>query len=104
MTERHLARVTERVHWAEVQVSALEETEREIARLGVEATAPGLAATARRLAECLDEAEAPTSAAVVARELRATLLELRKVAPAGEEGDALDELAKRREQRRAAGG
>lgn len=65
--------------------------------------APGLTATALALAKALDDATAPTSAAVVARELRATLLELRKVAPAEAEGDALDELAGRRERRRATG-
>ncbi|MGW7085026.1 hypothetical protein ACWGH2_16260 [Streptomyces sp. NPDC054871] len=74
-------------------------TRTEIDQLGVEAIAPGLAAVALELARQLDECEAPTSAAVVARELRATMLELRKVAPAKSEGDALDDLAARRAKR-----
>ena len=78
-------------------------TNDEISSLGVRETAPGLSALALTLAEQLDGCDAPTSAAVVARELRATLLELRRIAPPAEEGDALDELAHRREQRRATG-
>ncbi|WP_234313689.1 hypothetical protein [Streptomyces sp. NBRC 109706] len=78
-------------------------TNDEITALGVADSAPGLVAVALSLAEQLDRCEAPTSAAVVARELRATLLELRKLAPPAEEGDALDELAKRRAERRASG-
>lgn len=85
-------------------MSTEDATRAEIAALGVAEVAPGLVATALALATALDVAEAPTSAAVVARELRATLLELRKVAPAEVEGDALDELSRRREERRAAGG
>ena len=78
-------------------------TNDEITALGVVDAAPGMSALALTLAEALDRCEAPTSAAVVARELRATLLELRKIAPPAEEGDALDELAKRRAERRASG-
>lgn len=62
---------------------------------------PGLAAVAMRLAKQLDRVtlKAPTSAAVVARELRAALQEVRKVVPAQQEGDGLDELASRRAAR-----
>lgn len=74
----------------------------EIAGLGVAAVAPGLVAVAELLARRLEETEAPTSAAVVARELRATLLELRKVAPVKSEGYKLDDLAARRARRRGA--
>ncbi|MFB6771134.1 hypothetical protein [Streptomyces sp. NPDC056337] len=78
-------------------------THDEIAELGVKTIAPGLVAVALELARQLDECEAPTSAAVVARELRATMLELRKVAPvkAGA-ADPVDQLAAKREKRRGA--
>jgi hypothetical protein len=81
----------------------LDEVQAEIEHLRVAEVAPGLAAVAVSLAQALQEAEAPTSKAVVARELRATLLELRKVAPVESEGDALDELTRKREARRARG-
>jgi hypothetical protein len=42
-------------------------------------------------------------AAAVAKELRATLLEIRREAPAEEKGDAVDDLAGRRQARRSAG-
>ncbi|WP_234332143.1 hypothetical protein [Streptomyces sp. NRRL F-5650] len=75
----------------------------EIDALRVGDLAPGLVATALELARQLDECEAPTSAAVVARELRATLLELRKVAPpAAAAADPLDQLAEKRKRRRGA--
>jgi hypothetical protein len=78
-------------------------TRAEIDELGVESIAPGLVAVALELARQLDECEAPTSAAVVARELRATMLELRKVAPVkAAAADPLDELTSRREKRRGA--
>lgn len=79
-----------------------DQTRAEIDALHVEQVAPGLVAVALELARQLDQVEAPTSAAVVARELRATMLELRKVAPAEAEGDALDELTARRAARRGA--
>lgn len=74
-------------------------TREELGSLRVDHEAPGLVEVALHLARQLDETDAPTSAAVVARELRATMLELRKVAPAAEEGDALDELTARRAKR-----
>jgi molybdopterin-guanine dinucleotide biosynthesis protein A len=42
-------------------------------------------------------------AASVAKELRATLLEIRREAPVEEKGDAVDDLQRRREARRSAG-
>jgi hypothetical protein len=84
-------------------VSDVEDATRaEIEALRVEATAPGLVSVALQLARKLEETDAPTSAAVVARELRATMLELRKVAPGAEEGDVVDELNARRAKRRGA--
>jgi len=81
----------------------LDETQAEIDELGVAGIAPGLVAVALRLARHLDDCEAPTSAAVVARELRATMLELRKVAPAKTAAaDPVDQLAAKRKRRRSA--
>jgi hypothetical protein len=75
----------------------------EIAELGVAAVAPGLVAVAMELAVQLAECEAPTSAAVVARELRATMLELRKIAPVkAAAADPVDELTAARKRRRGA--
>ncbi|MGW4883373.1 hypothetical protein [Streptomyces murinus] len=75
----------------------------EIDKLRVGEIAPGLVALALELARQLDECEAPTSAAVVGRELRATMLELRKVAPpVAAAADPLDQLAAKRKKRRGA--
>ncbi len=78
-------------------------TATEIDHLGVLDIAPGLAALALNLASHLDGSEsAPATAAAVGRELRATLDKLRAVAPGKVEGDGLDELTTRRNQRRGA--
>ncbi|MFF4746801.1 hypothetical protein [Streptomyces sp. NPDC001268] len=74
----------------------------EIEQLRVEALAPGLAALAIELAETFDDTDASTSRAVVARELSAVMKTLKVMAPVGEEGDKLDDLAARRAQRRGA--
>lgn len=75
----------------------------EIDTLHIGGLAPGLVAVALELARQLDNCEAPTSAAVVARELRATMLELRKIAPpAAAAADPLDQLAEKRKRRRGA--
>lgn len=73
----------------------------ELVKLRAEETSPGLAELATSLAQAVDESEAPTSRAVVARELRAVMADLRKLAPVGEEGDAVDELTQRRTKRLA---
>lgn len=73
----------------------------EIYGLRVDDIAPGQAALAISLAETYDETDAPTSRAVVARELAAAMKTLRALAPVGEEGDAVDELKGKREERRA---
>ncbi|MDI9885915.1 hypothetical protein QMZ92_16395 [Streptomyces sp. HNM0645] len=74
----------------------------EIDQLRVAEVAPGQAALAISLAETFDDTDAPTSRAVVARELAATMKILRALAPVGEEGDAVDDLAARRAKRRGA--
>ena len=60
-----------------------------------------LAASALDLANRLSESGIrPAAASMLHAQLRATLAELAKVATPEEDGDALDELQKRREQRR----
>lgn len=66
-------------------------------------TSPGMAAVALDLAKAIDETDAPTAKAVVADKLRPIMGDLRKLAPVGEEGDALDELTRKREARRRTG-
>lgn len=72
----------------------------ELQQLHAEDVSPGMAAVALDLARALDGSDAPTAKAVVARELRSIMSDLRKLAPIGEEGDALDELTRKREARR----
>jgi hypothetical protein len=72
----------------------------EIEQLGVEPVSPGLAELASSLARSVDEAEAPTARAVAARELRAVMADLRRLAPVASKGDAVDDIAAQREKRR----
>jgi hypothetical protein len=74
---------------------------REIEQLRVEDLSPGMAELATSLARSVDEADAPTAKAVAARELRAVMADLRKLAPVGEEGDAVDEILSDRAERKA---
>ncbi|WP_328739884.1 hypothetical protein OHA91_22820 [Streptomyces erythrochromogenes] len=78
---------------------AVDATREEITALGAEDIAPGLAAIAITLATALDADPSSPATPSLARELRATLLELRKMSPPKAEGDALDDLAARRAQR-----
>lgn len=82
-----------------------DEIRAEIERLGVAAVAPGQVAVVVRLAEALDAipvGDAPTSQAVVADKLTAALTKLRALAPPAVKGDAVDDLADRRAERRGA--
>lgn len=72
----------------------------ELDDLNAHSTTPGLAALAIELAEAFDATDAPTSRAVVARELNALMKTVRALAPVGEEGDAVDDLTDRREARK----
>ncbi|MFE5630614.1 hypothetical protein [Streptomyces sp. NPDC056543] len=66
--------------------------------------APGLAATALKLARALDridDGDSPTAQAHVADKLHALLVRLRALAPVKEEGDSVDDIARQREKRRA---
>ncbi|MFI2911125.1 hypothetical protein ACG2OD_23200 [Streptomyces sp. PDY-4] len=74
----------------------------EIQQLGVEPVCPGLAELATSLAQSVDEADAPTAKAVAARELRAVMADLRRLAPVAAKGDAVDDIATQREKRREA--
>ena len=74
----------------------------EIASLDVDETAPGLAQVAISLAESIDEPGGPTGKANAARELRAVMNDLRRLAPFDVKGDAVDDIAEQRKKRRAA--
>lgn len=64
-------------------------------------TSPGMAAVALALAKAIDDTDAPTSKAVVADKLRPIISDLRKLAPVGEKGDSVDDVAQQREKRLA---
>lgn len=81
--------------------SALDAVRRDVERLPVEHRDGGLAAVALRLARTLDSDLDPRDEATIGRELRACLTELSKLAPAQPQRDALDELERRRADRRA---
>ena len=76
----------------------------ELDNLNVTSTAPGLAATALKLARALDQipdGDAPTSQAVVADKLHALMVRLRALAPVQSEGDGVDDITRKREERQA---
>ncbi|MFI6103172.1 hypothetical protein [Streptomyces sp. NPDC051310] len=81
-----------------------DDVQEELDNLGVTSTAPGMAAIALSLARELDEipaGDAPTSKAVVARELSALLARLRALSGSSGKGGAVDELQRRRKERLA---
>lgn len=73
----------------------------ELDHLRVVDLAPGLAQLAIKLAASVDDPGNATAQANAARELRAVMEDLRKLAPVAAENDRLDELTKKREARRA---
>jgi hypothetical protein len=81
-------------------MSVVDKIAAELEDLHADRTSPGMAAVALDLAKAMDDTDAPTAKAVVADKLRPIMIELRKLAPVGEEGDALDELTRKREARR----
>ncbi|MFF1686070.1 hypothetical protein [Streptomyces sp. NPDC058254] len=83
--------------------AVVEKIAEELQSIKAHETAPGQAALALALAESIDETTGATSRANAARELRTLMETLHKLAPVGEEGDALDDLTRRREERRARG-
>lgn len=81
-----------------------DQTRDELDKLGVTTFAPGLAATALKLARALDQipdGDSPTAQAHVADKLHSLLIRLRNIAPVQEQGDAVDEFTRKREQRQA---
>ncbi|WP_371528384.1 hypothetical protein OG302_22340 [Streptomyces sp. NBC_01283] len=78
----------------------VEATAAEIAQLRVGETAPGLSQLALTLAAVMDGKDGATAKANAGRELRAVLEGLRKVAPAEERNDRIDQLSQKREARR----
>lgn len=74
----------------------------ELARLGLDPADSGLAAAALALADALDAAELARDVAGLGRELRAVLADIHRAVPERQEGDALDDLAARRAERRGA--
>ncbi|WP_416983542.1 hypothetical protein [Streptomyces sp. T028] len=73
----------------------------ELEDLHAEETSPGMAAVALDLAKAIDGTDAPTAKAVAARELRSIMADLRKLAPVQSKGDAVDDITRDREERRA---
>lgn len=73
----------------------------ELDHLRVVDLAPGLAQLAITLAVSVDDPGNATAQANAARELRAVMAELRKLAPVAADNDRLDELTRKREARRA---
>ncbi|MFZ3569951.1 hypothetical protein ACOKM5_23375 [Streptomyces sp. BH097] len=74
----------------------------EIDQLSVRETAPGMAQVAIALAESMDSTDGATPRANAARELRAVMDTLRKLAPVATEGDSVDDITAQRQKRRAA--
>jgi len=83
-------------------MNVADEITRELEDLHADDTAPGMAAVALDLARAIDGTDAPTAKAVAARELRSIMADMRRLAPVGEKGDAVDDIAEQREKRRAA--
>jgi hypothetical protein len=73
----------------------------ELEQLRVIESAPGLAQLAITLAASVDDPGNATAQANAARELRAVMADLRKLAPVGAEDDGVIKLSKKREERRA---
>ncbi|MDX3585976.1 hypothetical protein [Streptomyces europaeiscabiei] len=82
-------------------MSVYDEVAAELGDLHAHETSPGMAAVALDLAKAIVETDAPTAKAVAARELRSIMADLRKLAPVGEEEDAVNDIARQREKRRA---
>ncbi|MET7914452.1 hypothetical protein ABZU45_00675 [Streptomyces avermitilis] len=74
----------------------VEATQEEIDKLRVGDRSPGLAQLALTLAALMDGPDGSTAKANAARELRAVIEDLRKLAPVSEERDRVDELAMKR--------
>jgi hypothetical protein len=85
-----------------VAVSIVDKITHELEDLHADETSPGMAAVALDLAMAMAGTDAPTAKAVAARELRSIMADLRRLAPVGEKGDTVDDIAEQRKKRRAA--
>ncbi|MFE9612967.1 hypothetical protein [Streptomyces sp. NPDC006012] len=78
----------------------VEATAAEFERLRVGEISPGLSQLALTPGASVDERSGPTAKANAARELRAVMESLRKLAPVAEEDDKVDQFTQKREERR----
>jgi hypothetical protein len=83
-----------------VVVSIVDKITHELEDLHADETSPGMAAVALDLAKAIDGTDVPTAKAAVADKLRSIMADLRRLAPVGEKGDAVDDLNRQREKRR----
>lgn len=83
-------------------MSVADKIAHELEDLHADETSPGMAAVALDLAKAIDGSDAATAKAVVADKLRAVMNDLRRLAPVGEKGDAVNDIAEQRAKRRAA--
>jgi hypothetical protein len=83
-------------------MSVADEIATELDDLHAAETSPGMAAVARDLARSIDATDVPTAKAAVADKLRSIMADLRRLAPVGERGDTVDDIAEQRAKRRAA--
>lgn len=81
-------------------MTVADEVRAELDLLGAAAVAPGLTAVALDLAAAIDSTDAPTSKAVVARELSALMVKLRTLANPTTGRGTVDELKRKRADRR----
>ena len=83
-------------------MSVTEALEQEISDLRVTPIAPGMVAAALALGKAIDHPKTgATSAANAVAQLRMVMADLRELAPVENSGDALDEISKKRKERRA---
>lgn len=89
---------------AKTVLAAVERELAQVAKRDKDLAAGALAATAQALARELDDHDtSATAKAACARELTATMSQLRELAPKGQRQDGVDEIGARRTKRRARG-
>jgi hypothetical protein len=82
-------------------VSVTQALEEEIKDLRVQSIAPGMVAAALALGSAIDAKQGATATANAVAQLRMVMADLRELAPVEDSGDALDEISKKRRERRA---
>lgn len=83
-------------------MSVVDKIAAELEDLHADETSPGMAAVALDLARSLADTDVPGAKAAVADKLRSIMADLRRLAPVGERGDSVDDIAEQRAKRRAA--